>query len=233
LRYIVILLVGLGCGALAWWLSLTELSEARASLETQRYMVLRTDLDEEFVEIGDTLEASDIGFIDLPKGDDILPTLVIAATDENLEYVRLRPVNARIARGKILTYDLFEGLDTKRLDEVIAIGHRAFALPVNAQSSLNYQVLPGNRIDVGGVSRSRGQTEASWLLQDVRVIGVGNIFSYDEWIASGNESYSTITIEVTPEKALEFAANQRTIDGGIVIVLRNQCDTTAEAVGCP
>lgn len=233
LRNIAILCVGLVFAAIAGFLTWQTIEETETETRTTPFLVYSANASEPVLRPGASLTSGDVVTIGLPSGvaDSLVGTL-IPATDENRRFVTLRPVNAEVPRGRFLTYDLFEDTAVRRLDEQISIGRRAVTIPVNSSSSLNNRVVPGNRIDLMSVLDSTGVARTELVLADVRVIAVGGIFSLEEYLASGESSYSTITIEVTPDEGMLLAARREEQQGGFSVMLRNQCDTAGDTVGC-
>ncbi len=234
MKYAAMIIVGLVMGGIAMFLSWDRMQAAEAQVKTVSYLALRADLPDEARAAGERLRPNDLMRLRVPALGDTLADTAFPDTPEIRQFVTLQPLTQRLPRGRILTRDLFDGFEVSRLDQQVAVGMRAVSIPVSNQTSMNNQVAPGNRVDLIGVIASFSAPEAQVLLSDVRVIAVGDAFSYEQWIASGQKNYSTITIELTLEEVLSLAEVRPVLEGPISVALRNQCDTQAEAsLGCP
>jgi Flp pilus assembly protein CpaB len=234
MKYVAMILVGLVMGGVSLFLSWDRMRAADARVETVAYLALRADLGEPGRDVGDRLQLSDLTTMRVPAQGDTLGDLAFPDTPEMRQFVTLQPLVERLPRGRLLTRDMFGDEEEERLDQHVALGMRAVAIPVNAQTSINNQVVPGNRVDLIGVVASFSDPEARVLLEDVRVIAVGDAFSFEQFRAAGRRNYATMTIEVTPEEALELAAVRPLLEGPIGVTLRNQCDSAAaDSPGCP
>lgn len=231
----IILLIGIVCAAVSGYLVFDRLEEADSRLSPVAYLSFSAEAGNEVLFAGDEISLADIGQIQLPNGYDVfnLGANLIEDTPVNREWVEGKRLNMTIPRGRVLSYDLFEKLDSDRLDQVVSPGKRAVSLSVSTTSSLNNRVVPGNRIDVLGVIEDGvAVPEATVVLEDVRVIAVGKAISYDAFRSDGDRSYSTITIEVTPEEGIKLAADRRKVKGEFIVMLRNQCDTNTATATC-
>jgi Flp pilus assembly protein CpaB len=111
---------------------------------------------------------------------------------------------------------------------------RALSIQVSLSNSLNNRVVPGNRIDLIGVTEGNRDEPpvANVLLEDVKVIAVGKALSFDSLQSQNRKNYSTITVAVTPEEGRRMAVDRRTSKGELILMLRNQCDTSSPNATC-
>ena len=229
----IILLIGIICAAVTGYLVFAKVAEADARMRSTAYISFSTDARDAVLYAGEAITPAVLGRIELPNGNDVfgLGAQLIEDTSLNRAWIEGKILNATIPRGRVLTYDLFEVLETDRLDEIITPGSRATTLTVNTASSLDNRVLPGNRIDVLGVLRGVGGDQAVMVLEDVRVMAVGKAITYEGY-RSDQRNYSTITIEITPEQGIALATSAESIKGEFIVLLRNQCDTAAPSEIC-
>ncbi|KQI66928.1 hypothetical protein AN189_18185 [Loktanella sp. 3ANDIMAR09] len=227
MKYVAMIVVGLLLGGVAGYMSWQRMAEIEAVNEAPAYLVLRADLPDAFLEAGSQLRPEHLTSIQIPETGGNLGDYAFPDSAATRQFVTLQPINMRLPRGRILTRDLFEDVAETRLDQVITPGMRALTISVDTKSALNYQVAPGNRVDLIGVRSNLAGSEAEILMEDVKVIAVGDMFSYDEWLASGRDNYSTLTLEMTPQDALALSQATPALDGPVSVVLRSQCDTDA------
>ena len=185
---------------------------------------------------GEAIDAGALDVVSLPVTADVegLGQRLIPDTQANRDWITGARLNRPVPSGQILSYDLFEALEGKRLDQFIAPGRRATTISVNAANSLNNRIVPGNRIDILGVMQSETSRAATGelILEDVRVLAVGDSTSISELESEGG-SYSTMTIEVSAEQALTLFTKRESLAGSTFdVLLRNQCDTASPSVAC-
>jgi len=112
-------------------------------------------------------------------------------------------------------------------------GYRAFAVPVNESSSVAGFVTPGSFVDVISVMQPVGASRpvARTILQNVRVLASGNQLQTS---ADGADhapraqSFSTVTLEVPPDRAQMLALALR--EGSLQLVIRNPNDRNEAGV---
>ena len=229
----IILLIGVICAGITGYLVFTKVAEAEARMASISYLTFSRDAVDETLYAGEEITPSVLGRIELPNGQDVfgLGAQLIEDTAVNRSWIEGKELNTTIPRGRVLTYDLFERLETDRLDEIVRPGMRATTFAVSSATSLNNRVVPGNRIDVMGVIDGDGDERAELVLTDVRVMAVGTATTYEDY-RGGQDRYSTITIEVTPDQAVHLATAAAIIKGSFMVLLRNPCDTDAPSDLC-
>lgn len=148
--------------------------------------------------------------------------------------------------GKIANAEIFSGeqlLGAKlvstgddgsaTLAYAIEPGMRAISIAVDETSGLAYMIAPGNNVDIIGEfvnttintadgSSSDKTTYTTMVLENVAVLAVDNAFSEEGKINSDAPAYTTITLQVTPEQAMELSAAQ--FDGQLRAILRSPVD---------
>jgi len=213
-KYLII--IGVLLGIFATFLVWQRLDEQQAQMTTIDYLAVGS-LDGDILAEGEALEERHFDTLTVPESPDTkgLGTRLIRDTPQNREWILGAKLNRPVPTGQILTYDMFEPLVGLRLDTMISPGMRATTINVNDENSLNNKIVPGNRIDILGVTAGTAGTP-----------DIGEI------ILSGSGDYSTITIEVTNEQALTLITRKETLTGGFNLLLRNQCDTVAAGDTC-
>ena len=233
-KYFIIL--GVLLGLFATFLVWQRLEEQNERVRPVAYLAISQDLDGRILPEGATIDASDLDQISLPANTTAfgVQTRLIRDTAANREWVQGARINAPLPPGRVLTYDIFEPLVGVRLDTLISKGMRATTINVNTENSLNNKIVPGNRIDIAGVveGENGNPDTGTMILEDVRVLAVGDATSLSEFEQGRSGNYSTITIEVTDTQALELVQKRETLQGGFNLLLRNQCDTLSPNVTC-
>lgn len=92
----------------------------------------------------------------------------------------------------------------------------AVTVSVDAERGVANQIAPGDRVDIATI----GETEAVYLLADVKVLAVGSQTAASAPPAEGApvDTGGLITFEVTPENALKVAAAAKS--GSLYLTLR-------------
>lgn len=157
---------------------------------------------------------------------------------ENMEDAVTLIAAAPIKKGEqILFTKLLEPGPNTGLSLQVAPGKRAVTIPVDDVRGLSKLVRPGDRIDLmtaidigGGVNR---RTEVKTLLQDVVILATGiqitnNIPRVKEGASirnlRGDLSFSTVTVEATPQEAQDLIAIMASAPGSIYLSLRHPSD---------
>ncbi len=118
----------------------------------------------------------------------------------------------------------------EQLNVAIPSGLRAVSVAVDEESGVGYMIKPGDSVDVVLTYQDKtpdGKQKlmvTATVLQDVKIVAVGNDFSFTKKSAS----YSSITLALTPEEAemLIFARER----GRISFSLRPLGDRTKEKI---
>ena len=118
------------------------------------------------------------------------------------------------------TTDLQQPTYRNSFNNIINRNMRAVALPVDPISSVNYLIQPNDNVEVIGTFRFpsvKGNAELDTItltiLQDVKVLAVGNRWGASSIDPRGNRNYGTITLQVYPDEVemLVFAAQKGTL----------------------
>jgi Flp pilus assembly protein CpaB len=179
------------------------------------------------VRVGDTLRERDVRAVRMPE--DFREAFHNAVDPTGLRARIGQPFKRAAERGGVLTYDLFIDADEANLDRLISRDMRLVALPVNART-LPGNLRPGMFVDIEApfVTGAAGGPRVMPVMEFVRVMAVGRRSVIDEQAdAEGRQTtFSTISIEVTPEQATQLAMIQSVAAGDFMLHLRNPADTS-------
>ncbi len=213
-KAIIPLALGLLIGIFAIKLFVDKLASAKAGnqpAETVDVVVATTHINATM-----DITESMMKVVSVPKA------LVPDGTFETVEEVSGRVTSNPIPKGVPVLEALLAPPGTPiglagRLEE----GYRAIAVKVNEFAAVGGWIKPGSRVDLICTlnSRSRAGKESRMLLQDVRILTVGDKIESDE---SGAEVSRSVTLELTPEQALKVQLAQ--MKGSLSLSLRNSVD---------
>lgn len=190
-----------------------------------------------------------VAVTDIPENTTITKDMVTAAaistdavlsnTYDNASYIIGMTTNADIIAGEqIISNRLVEvgSASSGTLAYTIEPGMRAITIGVNDTSSLKCMINPGDSVDIIAqyeieveYTNTTGEPDtktipvAKLLLQNIKVLAVDQIMAQ-----SGAVSYTTLTLEVTPEQALELSFSEYT--GLLRAILRSPMDTEEQTV---
>ena len=105
---------------------------------------------------------------------------------------------------------------------------RAISISVNQVSGVSHLIKPGNMVDLivnyayeeetEGAQQTKTVTASRMMIQNKRVLAVGSTLSKE-----GEPEYITLTLEVTPQEAVEISYAEYT--SSIRVLLRSSLDT--------
>ncbi len=145
-----------------------------------------------------------------------------------------RRLESSMSAGQtLLTTDLKPLSQRQGLNGVVRQGMRAVSIPVDTVSAVNNLVQPNDNVDLIGTFRfpdMRGDnaldTVTLTLLQDVKVLAVGNRWGNSGFEPTGGRSYSTVTLLLWPDEVeMIIFASQK---GKLSLSLRNFEDSRIE-----
>lgn len=146
----------------------------------------------------------------------------------------------QILRTKVLK----KGADTGLASQV-AISRRAISIPVTDETGVSKLVKPGDRIDLLANVAYDGGSEVKTFLQNVHVLSIGEViqnhtpqaFDVDPLTGNpravnlrGNRSFTSVTVEVTPEEAQQIIYITQVSGQQIYMTLRNPVDRMVASV---
>lgn len=152
--------------------------------------------------------------------------------------------------GKVLKSDVLAGeqIVSQRLVQVgestpsgtlaylIDPGMRAITISVDLTSGVSDMIKPGNHVDLiaqyvltktDATGKLVQEQAAKLLVQNVKVLAVDNVM--DKTGKASDQSYSSITLSVTPDQAVELSYVEQT--GTLRAILRSPLDTKTASSG--
>lgn len=117
-------------------------------------------------------------------------------------------------------------VSAKTLSYAIEPGKRAITISVNNTSGVGFMLTPGNHVDLIGYFAPNGAgtvSIAALLMENLTVLAVDNVVQKDGKTKNDQSSYSSLTLQVTPEQALKLTMAYA--EGEIRAVLRSPLDS--------
>ncbi len=148
-------------------------------------------------------------------------------------------VTRPVSRGRVIDEEIIDLNIAKDFSGTIREGRRAITITVDDLNSISGLIRPGNYVDIYSRISPSGDDVSEEnksgdiiipVLDMVRVLATGKksarpnvdeFYNYDEVVRT-SKSYSTITLELSPEKAALLAVARE--EGDIIAVLRNDKD---------
>jgi pilus assembly protein CpaB len=165
-------------------------------------------------------------------------SIIVKDTDENREWLKGRRVDRDIAPGSLLLYEYFNAKPANRFAARIEAGKRAMSIEASATSAVSFLLEPGSRVDLVGTieleprrspdpnnAGSLERTKTETILQNVRVLAVGDISTRGAYANSEETSYATVTIELSPEEVERLVFARARLSDTLNLVLRNPADS--------
>ena len=179
---------------------------------------------------GDVIDnVSILAYINFPEKFSSMQNTILAGNQESVDWIYGKRVNQDVPAGELLQYKFFSDAPETRFAEQIDKDKRAITIPVSQTSSVANFVAPGSRVDIIATMTFKDKTDADnealevtkTLLQNIRVIAVGNTISRQNYLKNQSGGYGTVTLEVTPIQAeiLVFAMDKGA--GQLTLLLRN------------
>lgn len=217
-RPLFIILLGVGCAAIAGFMTLGFLKRQSAVPEqpvvTTRPVVVALNV----IRRGQAVEEKDVKVIDWPAQN--VPEGVYSAVPEVL---------GKLARAEIFQNDPLTDakfLETKApsvLSMLIPNGRRAMSIKVNEVTGISGFVAPGSRVDVlltvSGSGSKEQPARTRIVLEDIEVLAIAQSI---EQLDSKPTVVNTVTLNVDPHEAETLTL--ASIEGSLHLALRNDSD---------
>jgi len=233
LKNIMLLLMALAFGALAFWLSSQHLAQKEAELEASlqgksirnvAIIVASTNIQE-----GTPVSGENLAVAEVPAAHEPLDAL----SPEEFEHIDGRTALRDIPQGRPILRSYISSALTERFSDLLNVGQRALTFSVDALNSSDGMLKPGDRVDLFLLSNpivgsaEIDEKELIPLLQNITVLATGKnpVVPIPEQGGSGEWSdtqYNTLTVAVTPEQAQRVLIAKDS--GSIVTLLRNRHD---------
>lgn len=133
------------------------------------------------------------------------------------------------------------GNANKTLAYAIEPGMRAITIGVSETSGLAFMITPGNHIDIlgafllkkdaagitstgDGTGASEGEKKSytELVLENITVLAVDRVLSANGKVNSESPAYTTLTLQVSPEQAMQLSMAQ--FEGDLKMILRSPLD---------
>ncbi|MGE0526801.1 MAG: Flp pilus assembly protein CpaB [Bdellovibrionales bacterium] len=199
----------------------------------QRVVVAVQDINEM-----ETIDETMLQVVEMPV--DFIEPKAVNDPEEIVGMIALAPISKeeQILRSKVIKPGPVTGLSLQ-----VSPSKRAISLPVNELNGVSKLINPGDRIDIvaaldvgKGVNQRR---EVKTLMQDVVVLAAGarvvnelpimhEKIGKDDFLKNlrGDLSFTTITIEASPEESQDLIYLLSTSPGSIFLTLRHPTDHT-------
>lgn len=197
----------------------------------QRVVVAAQDINEM-----ETIDESMLQVVEKPV--DFVEPQAIMDPEQAVGMIALAPIrkDEQVLQTKVTKPSPVTGLSLQ-----VSPSKRAVSLPINEINGVSKLIKPGDRIDlVAAVDVGKGvgqRREVKTLLQDVVVLATGlrivnelpilyEKMGKDEFIKSLREdtTFSTITVEASPEEAQDLILLLSTSPGSLFMTLRHPSD---------
>lgn len=232
-----ILVVSLVAGIIAAFLTKVYISAKEGEVEklkaaiSQRYGEIEVLCFAKDVPSGTELKKSDLGLKTVPAMG--LRGQALTAQDV-IDVVGRKTVVMHKVGDVVFWSDIDGGSpDLRGLSGDIKKQMRAISINCSGAASVSGMVKPNDHVDVIGTfdfERTAGKKDyvTCTVLQNVLVLATGSTTSKSDVMQQPfGQSYSTVTLEVTPREA-EMLAFAEQIKGRLVLTLRNRNDTSFE-----
>ncbi len=162
---------------------------------------------------GDQVRVRDLESVPIPRKFEKAMASIGAIVDQDAVDLRLtekREFKRSAGQGQLLTYDLFDE-STIVTPPDIRDGHREVALPVNSKV-VTGTIRPGHFVDIYAPFDTGGEIAENLLvLENVKVMALGERSVEDASAQGGKRSYHTITVQVMREVARDLGNVTRMI----------------------
>lgn len=182
------------------------------------------------VPAGERIRNADVKVIKVPDTPDFREAVkLLGAMDSVGLKVRIeqrealqRPANA----SEILTYAHFTGAHGEDIDSQITKGLRLIELPIDSRR-IPGALRVGAYVDIAAAFPTDRGVEVLPVMEMVKIIALGTRTAYQSAEEAGMglpRSFRSMTIEVTPEQAIQFSMIERLAVGDFDLLLRNPGD---------
>ena len=229
MRQRMLLLLAVIFGLLAFVLTYQQIEAEKRRISGDSETAILIQVTRNMVE-GETLTEKDVARYTVKRKREAM------ANSREIPWSQLYKVvnhklDTSIARGQILqTTDIKFGSRRNGFSGIVQDGWRAVSIPVDPVSSVNNLIQPNDNVDVIGTFRfpdvrgdSALDTVTLTILQDVKVLAVGNRWQSLTAESGAGRAYGTVTLQLMPDEVemLIFASQK----GKITLSLRNFEDT--------
>ena len=228
MRQKVLLLLAIICGLLAFLLTYQQLEMEKRRIAGDAETAVLIKVNRDMNEGEEITEADVVRYEVSRKREEQMLSREIPYSD--ISMVIGRKLATAVSKNQTLqSTDLQLPTQRNGFNSVVRKDMRAISLPVDPVSSVNYLIQPNDNVDVIGTFRfpnSSADAELDTLtitiLQDAKVLAVGNRWGSGAIDPYNNRNYGTITLQVYPDEVemLIFASQK----GSLSFSLRNYED---------
>ena len=186
--------------------------ETRAKGKTVVVLVAKTDVPK-----GAHLSADNVAVRNVP----LEYAHSVALTPEDFDRVKGQPLAYPLKAGEMILWGLMETQRAPTFSARIDPGHRAMTVAVDEINSISGMLEPGDSIDLVVTIDKDGKKRTFPMMQNVLVMATGSR-SVDDPASGERRSYSTVTIDTTPQQAQNIIVARDA--GKITALLRNPGD---------
>ena len=145
----------------------------------------------------------------------------VALTPEDFDRVNGQALAYPVKAGEMILWGLMETQRAPTFSARIDPGHRAMTVAVDEINSISGMLEPGDSIDLMITIDKDGKKRTFPLMQNVLVMATGQR-SVDDPASGERRSYSTVTIDTTPQQAQNLIVARDA--GKMTALLRNPTD---------
>jgi len=145
----------------------------------------------------------------------------VALTPEDFDRVNGQALAYPVKAGEMILWGLMETQRAPTFSARIDPGHRAMTVAVDEINSISGMLEPGDSIDLMITLEKDGKKRTFPLMQNVLVMATGQR-SVDDPATGEQRSYSTVTIDTTPQQAQNLIVARDA--GKMTALLRNPTD---------
>jgi Flp pilus assembly protein CpaB len=210
------------------------MQEQEAATRTRSYLAVSEGA---VVARGELFDRARLKGVELPAKAE-LSRLAIEDTEVNRNWIQGRRTSIDLAPDDLLLFQSFSDDPSLGLANRIGPDKRAFSVPVSPSTAVANLIEPESIVDVIAVSevpaadgevRTRPEVTAQTILEGCRVLAVGTATRTSPYANLAEKGYNSVTLEVTPQQAVELAAALQRSQRGLTFVLRNPASVATQA----
>lgn len=216
---IMLMLGALLTGGASWYLTQnyisTQVSDYKSNFDEEREAVSVVVASRNLV-VGDVLSASVASIRQVPKAY----VHKGAVTPNQFSAVEGRQIIHPIRKGETILDVHVNAVKVDGLASLLESGQRAITLPVGTEDTFSGFLKPGDVIDLYITLQDGERDRTVPLIEEVKVLATGG--DIDDGIASEDQTYTEITVGVSPSDATRLIHGQSV--GDISVLLRKPDD---------
>jgi len=140
-------------------------------------------------------------------------------TSELEGWVNTSPAVRNVAAGTVVTFDLLMKAASSGLQGKLSKGMRAVSINISEAQAVAFLVRPGDLVDILATRAQGSALYTEYVLQAKKILAVDQNYEVDS-AAAGRNSFSTVTLEVTPVEAQKIEQYRVQLEAGFFLALR-------------